>query len=524
MKSYDAIVIGAGHNGLACAALLARKRLKVLVVEAAGEIGGASRTIEFAPGFRVSQVAHILGQLHPDLVRTLGLERQGLALAADAIATTALSADGQHLTLEGAFGEGLSGTVSEQDRAAWQNLRTRLLRFSTVLRPLILETPPRLKNGGVKDMLSLGKLGLAVRRLGQAEMREFLRMALMNVADIMEEDIESPLLHGAIAFDAVLGTNLGPRSPNSLMTLYYRLAGGSGGRQAALALPKGGMGTVAAALASAAKAAGVEIRTGAPVARILVEKGAASGIVLATGEEIRAPRIVSGADPKTTLLDLVGARHFDTGFVRRVSHIRQRGNVAKLHLALDRLPDFTGLPSTLMSGRLLIAPSIQMIEAAFDPSKYGRASDQPALEIVIPTLTDPSLAPPGKHVLSLNAIYAAHDLEKAGAQAREAFLARIMAVLEQYAPGLGALVAASNFMTPADIERETGMPGGHWHHGELAIDQMFMLRPVPAAARYATPLPGLFLCGAGSHPGGGVMGVAAMNAAKAVLSGASVHA
>lgn len=524
MQSFDAIVIGAGHNGLACAALLGRSKRRVLVLEAASDIGGASRTVEFAPGFRVSQVAHILGQLHPDLVSTLKLEKHGLALAADNIPTTALSPDGAHVTLEGAFGEKLSGAVSDADREGWERLRTRLLKFSGVLRPFLREPPPRLKHGGIGDLLTLGKLGLAVRRLGQAEMREFLRMALMNIADVLDEEIESDLLQGAIAFDAVMGTHLGPRSPNSLMTLYYRLAGQSGGRQAALALPKGGMGMVAAALASAAGAAGVEIRTGAPVARLLVENGAVAGVVLESGEEIRSSCVASSANPKTTLLNLAGPRHFDTGFVRRVSNIRQRGNVAKLHLALEGLPDFAGLSRGLLAGRLLIAPSVQAIEAGFDPAKYGGASVEPALEIVIPSLSDPSLAPPGKHVASINAIYAAHDLERSGPEARAAFLAAIMVVLERHAPGIGALVSASNLMTAADIERETGMPGGHWHHGELAIGQMFMLRPVPAAARYATPLPGLFLCGAGSHPGGGVMGAAALNAAKAIVSGRSTHA
>ncbi|MDQ0475341.1 phytoene desaturase family protein [Labrys wisconsinensis] len=533
MPSFDAVIIGAGHNGLACAALLGQAGRRVLVLEAAAEVGGAARTVAFAPGFRVSQVAHVLGQLHPELIRRLDLPAHGLALAADAIPTTALAEDGAHVTLEGAYGERLSGAVSDADREAWSRLRRRLLRFSAVLRPFLLETPPRLRHGGLKDMLALGKLGLAIRRLGRAEMREFLRMVLMNVADVLEEEIASETLKGAVAFDAVLGTHLGPRSPNSLMTLYYRLAGESGGRQAALALPRGGMGAVSAALAAAAEASGAEIRLGARVARLIVENGAAAGVVLASGEEIRCPCIVSAANPKTTLLELAGARHFDTGFVRRVKNIRQRGTVARLHLALSGLPVFTGLSPDALAGRLLVAPSVQAIEAAFDPAKYGQASERPALEIVIPTLSDPSLAPPGRHVLSVSAIYAAHDFDReegagpAGERSRakrDGFLARILAVLERHAPGIGGLVTAANLMTPADIERETGMPGGHWHHGELAIDQMFMLRPVPAAARYATPLPGLWLCGAGSHPGGGVMGAAALNAAKAILAGRSDHA
>ncbi|WP_413989705.1 phytoene desaturase family protein [Labrys okinawensis] len=524
MQSFDAIVIGAGHNGLACAALLGARGKRVLLLEAAEMIGGGARTVEFAPGFRVSEIAHILGQLHPDLVSMLKLERHGLALAAQAIPTTALSPDGAHLTFEGAFGERLSGAVSDEDRQGWARLRTRLLAFAGVLRPLLREQPPRLRNGGVADMLTLGKLALAVRRLGQAEMREFLRMALMNIADVLDEEIESDLLKGAVAFDAVLGTHLGPRSPNSLMTLYYRLTGQSGGSQAAIALPKGGMGGVIDALASAARAARVEIRTSAAVGRLRVEQGAVTGVVLWDGEEIRSPCVVSSCDPKATILKLAGARHFDTGFVRRVNNIRQRGNVARLHLALESLPDFAGLPREFLAGRLLIAPSVMAIEKGFDAAKYGGAAGEPALEIVLPSLSDPTLAPPGKHVASISAIYAASDFEHKAPAARESFLKAILAVLERHAPGIGALVSTANLLTPGDIERGTGMPGGHWHHGELAIGQMLMLRPVPEAARYATPLHGLYLCGAGSHPGGGVMGAAALNAAKVILSGKQQHA
>lgn len=517
MTSYDAVVIGAGHNGLACAGLLARAGRRVLVVEAADRTGGAASTVEFAPGFRVSHVAHILNQLHPEIVRQLELKQHGLAFAADGIPTTALAPDGRHVTLEGAFGERVAG-VSDSDQAAWQGLRRRLLRFAAVLRPFLTETPPRLKHGSRADLLALGRLALSVRRLGRDEMREFLRVILMNVADVLEEEIASDLLKGAVAFDAVLGTHLGPRSPNSLMTLYYRLAGDSAGRQGALALPRGGMGAVADAFERAARAAGVEIRTACPVAAILVEHHAAVGVVLDTGEEIRAATIVSAANPRHTLLDLVGPRHFDAGLVRRVRAIRSRGNVVRLHLALEGPPPFAGLTREAMAGRLLVSPGIQALEASFDPVKYGGMSAEPALEIVVPSMSDPALAPEGCHVLSVNAIYAAHDVDGRDPASRDRFQASIMAVLERQAPGIGAMVQASELLMPSDLERLYRLPGGHWHHGELAIDQMFMLRPVPQAARYATPMPGLFLCGAGSHPGGGIMGAAALNASRAILA------
>jgi phytoene dehydrogenase-like protein len=366
-------------------------------------------------------------------------------------------------------------------------------------------------------MMTLGKLGFAIRKLGRTDMREFLRMLLMNVADILNEEIEDERLKGAIAFDGVLGTHLAPMSPNSMITLYYRLAGEADGMQGAVALPKGGMGSVSAALASAAKAAGVEILTGSPVASILVENDRAAGVVLENGDEIKATTVASGANPRTTLFDLLGAQHLDTGLVRRVKNIRMRGNVACLHLALDGLPAFTGLGEAALAGRLVVAPSMMALEEAFNPVKYGASSPEPALEIVIPSLSDPDLAPSDKHVMSINAIYASSEPDAD----RDAFEASVLKVLEAYAPGIGRQITAKQTLMPADIEAACRMPGGHWHHGELAIDQMFMLRPVPGIAQYATPLPGLYLCGAGSHPGGGVMGAAGMNAARRILSEAN---
>lgn len=517
MPSCDAIVVGGGHNGLVAAGLLAKAGKKVVLVEAGDRLGGAAVTEEFHPGFRASTVAHLVERLDEGVVQRLELERHGLAYAAATIPTTIIGA-GAPLTLPGDLRAAVAG-LPPGEAEAWPALVAKLFRFAEVLKPFLAAVPPRLKGGGPADWLTLGKLGLGVRRLGRDDMREFLRMVLMNVADVVEEDLTDERLKAVFAFDAVRGTALGPRSPNSLMALYWRLAAGANGIGGALALPKGGMGGVVAALAAAARAAGVTIRTSAPVERILVEGGRAVGVALAGGEEIRAPVVASAANPVATLMRLVGPAHLDIGLVRRLRSVRSRGNVARVLLALDGPPPFAGLGEAELRGRILALRSLDALEAAFDAAKYGAFSPEPALEITIPSLTDPALAPPGGHVVSISALYAPAVLKDGwNAASRAGLLAAVTAVLERVAPGIGARVVGSEVLAPPDIEARFGIPGGHWHHGELAIDQMFMLRPVPALAQYATPVEGLYLCGAGSHPGGGVSGLPAMNAVGRILA------
>jgi phytoene dehydrogenase-like protein len=349
-------------------------------------------------------------------------------------------------------------------------------------------------------------------------MRELLRIGGMNVYDLLEENFASAALKGALAFDAVLGTHFGPRSPGTVLTLLYRLAAQSAAGDCGLSQPKGGMGAVCNALAKSAAGAGATIRTAAPVARILVEDDRACGVVLESGESIGARCVISSADPKTTFLRLLGARHLDTGFVRRVDHIRSRGLAAKLHLALNRAPSFAGASEADVRGRLLVAPSMQYLEHAYNHSKYGEFSAQPAMEVTVPTVNDPSLAPAGQHVLSAIVQYAPYALKQGWESGRQQFMDAALDALERAAPGLRGSVVAAELLTPADMEREFRISGGHWHHGELAFDQFLMVRPVPGAAQYRTPVEGLFLCGAGCHPGGGVMGIAGRNAARQVLN------
>jgi phytoene dehydrogenase-like protein len=384
---------------------------------------------------------------------------------------------------------------------------------------LLKMVPPRLGTYACPDLVKLARMGLQVRSLGRAEMRELLRVIGMNIFDLVEEEFASPILQGAVAFDAALGANFGPRSPGSALTLLHRLASEHGA--AVLAAPQGGVGAVTAAMAAAARGFGAELRAGTAVAKILLEGDRAAGIELANGEKLRAPLIISNASPAITFLNLLGAEHLDTGFVRRISHFRSQGLTAKLHIALSGPPEFAGITQDALRGRLLIAPSPDTIERGFNSTKYGEFSERPVLEILCPTMADPSLAPPGKHVLSVIAQYAPYTLRGGWEAGRAKFVDRIISVLERYSPGLGSKIEATELLTPADIEAEFRIAGGHWHHGELTFDQVFMLRPVPGAGHYRTPVPGMFLCGAGSHPGGGVTGMAGHNAAREVLAEAA---
>jgi phytoene dehydrogenase-like protein len=332
-------------------------------------------------------------------------------------------------------------------------------------------------------VLALGKLALQIRLLGRDDMREFLRIAGINIFDVLREHFEHPLLQGALSLDGVLGTFSGPRSNNTVFTALHRLSGNTT-VAGALSIPVGGMGTVTDALAAAARQAGADIRTAARVRRILVGDMRVSGVELADGEQLNASRVVSAADPKTTIIRLLGMRHVEAEFARRITHFRSRGNAAKLHLALDGLPDFRCLNPEQLGERLVIAPSLEYVEQAFNHCKYGEYSARPVAEITIPTLHDPRLAPAGKHVLSAVVQYAPRDLVSGWQQGKAAYSEVVMDLLSEYAPDIRDRVSAVELLTPEDIETQFGIEGGHWHHGELSLDQFLMLRPVPKSARY----------------------------------------
>ena len=504
---YDAIVVGAGHNGLVCAALLAKAGKNVLVLEANPQVGGAAITREFADGYSVSACAHLLYQLQPEVRKELKLAPE---LASENMTTIALAEDGKHVRLSGDAVEG----VSKEDAASYKRFRKRMTRFADLLRTYLNKAPPRLGTKDLKDLLTLGQLGFDIRRLGKEEMREFLRLIGMNIYDELDERFENPLLKGAISLDAVLGTHLGPRSPNTMMTYLYRLAGDHG----RVATPKGGMGSVSDDLAHAARSAGATIRTHMPVKRIIIENGRVVGAETEDGQRFDSYTVISNADPKRTVMDLVGAKHVETGFAQRIRHLRAKGNAAKLHLALNGLPTIAGLSKKDFAERIVIAPDEHYVERAFNPAKYGESSPHPVLEITFPSFRDTSLAPTGKHVLSAVVQYAPYDLKGGWSDdAKAAFMRSLIQTIVKYAPDIEQRITASELLTPADIEREFHITGGHWHHGELTLDQFLFVRPVSGAAQYRMPLDGLYLCGAGAHPGGGVSGAAGRNAARTIL-------
>ena len=510
-NKQQVVIIGAGHNGLVCAAYLARAGKQVTVLEASDQVGGAAITREFAPGFRVSAGAHLLNLLDEHIRKKLALDSHGLHIAKTSMRSIALDSNGQHLifSADKVSGEG----VCAADQTAMVEYHRFMSRFAGVLHTLYNRIPPRIRTDNSKDLLGLAKTAWNIRRLGKSDMREFLRIGGINIYDILKENFEHPLIRGALSLDGVLGSFLGPRSNNSVFCALHRWSGTDG-----TSIVKGGVGALTQAIAAVAEQHGATIRTSSPVARILTEMGQTHGVELENGEQIMAGAVVSNADPKTTFFDLLGARHLEAGLVRRIQNIRMCGNASKLHLALNGPPEFSGLDTSQAGERLLIAPDIEYVERAFNHAKYGEYSAHPVAEITLPSLHDDSLAPRGQHVLSAIIQYTPYELQVGWPTARQEFTDNAIDLIAQYAPNIREQVIHAELLTPVDIEREFRIHGGHWHHGELALDQFLMMRPAPGIAQYQTPISGLYLCGAGSHPGGGVMGSAGRNAANSVLA------
>lgn len=508
-QEYDAVIVGAGHNGLVTATWLARSGLRVLLLEARSEVGGMAGWHEIHPGFQAPSLAHLVPGLNARTIRALDLDGAGLEKDLQRVSTISLRDDGDdlHIDPDPAAAAHAIGAHSAADGAAWRDFHARMQRHVEALRPLIENTPPRLDFSERGNLMQLARLGWSVRRQGRASMRELLRIISMNMADLIDENFEADAVRGMLALDSVLGTDHGPRSPNTVFSWLLRQTLFNG----APMLSAGGSQRLVKALEVAARNAGVDIRTDARVARIDVAGGSARGVELADGTRYQADAVVANTDPVTTLVDLVDADHLDADFLGDVRAFRNRATTGKVNLALDRAPDLP-LPEGGGAARWVIAPSLDAVEQAFDQVKYREDVNAPALEITVPSFTDTGLAPDGQHVMSVNVAYVPYR-EDAAQDLGE----RVVRQIEAHAPGFAESVVACEAWGPADIEARFGARGGHWHHGDIALDQYFLTRPVPGFNQYRTPVDGLYLCGAGTHPGGGVTGISGSNAAREIL-------
>src|SRR5579872_3486652 len=516
----DIVIVGGGHNGLVTAFYLAKAGFKPLVLERRDQVGGAAITDEFHPGFRCSTLAHTAGPLRPDIVRDMQLERHGLKFITPETCVTALSTDGRALSLyqdDNKSAQQIAG-FSQKDAAKYPEFKTSLEKISKVIAEALATPPPDIDHPSSGDLWSMLKTGRALRNLGKRDMYRVLRWGPMAVADLVAEYFEAELLRAVVAARGIFGTFLGPWSAGSSLQLLIRAAGDSHPAGSAFFIA-GGTGALTQAMASAAQAAGVEIQTGAEIIEIRVKDGAATGLLLATGEEINAKAVISNADPKRTLLKLTDPVHLSPDFVQKLQHYRGNGTVAKVNLALSALPKFTALngDGSALKGRIHIGNEIDYLERAFDESKYGNFSRQPYLEATLPSLTDPTLAPEGKHVMSIYMQYAPYKLKGDWDEQRRTLGQTVVQTLAGYAPNLPELILTHQIITPKDLEDKYGLTGGQIFHGDLALDQFFTMRPLLDWARYRTPIENLYLCGSGTHPGAGLTGGSGANAAREIV-------
>jgi phytoene dehydrogenase-like protein len=524
-QPHDTIIIGAGHNGLVTACYLAKAGLKPLVLERRAIVGGACVTEEFHPGFRCSTLAQSTSPLLPPVVNDFQLARQGLEIITPSVRVFSPAQDGRALCIY----EDAKRTADEltqlsaHDAQSYPDFVSTFARIGHALAPLLRMTPPNIEKPSTGELWNLGKLGWAVRGLGKKDEYRLLRYGPMAVADLAAEWFESELLRATISARGIFGAFAGPWSAGTSAALLLQAAT-DGHAIAPASFVKGGMGELTTALAKAATEAGAEIRTSTEVIRVRVEDGKAVGVVLTNGEEISARAVISNADPRTTFLRLVDPAELDPSFLTKTRNYRAHGTVAKVNLALSALPKFAALngakhsTSEKLSGRIHIGPDIDYLERAFDAAKYGDFSPQPYMDITIPSVTDPSLAPAGAHVMSIHVQFAPYELKDGDWNSRREQLGdTVVNALSDYAPGFEELIVARQVITPFDLEQTYGLSGGHIHHGEMSLDQLFAFRPLIGWAQYRTPIKGLYLCGAGTHPGGGVTGASGANASREII-------
>jgi phytoene dehydrogenase-like protein len=518
---YDAIVIGGGHNGLVTAAYLARAGRKVLVLERRPVLGGAAVTEEIFPGFRFSECSYVVSLLRPEIIRELDLPRHGLEiLPLDGTFTPML--DGDHLwrTDDAAQTRRAIRRHSKLDAEAYFEYGQAMVQMARFVKPILSMVPPDAFTPNLSGLAQLFQQARRFQHLSRENQRNIVQLMTTSAVDLLDEWFETDVLKATMSASGIIGTFLGIRSPGTAYVLLHHYMGEIDGAFRAWGLPRGGTGAISLAIAAAATEAGVSIRTEAAVQRISTRGGRAVGVVLESGEELAGARIISSVDPRLTFERLLEPNDLDSDFLEQVRRYKYRGSSGKVNFALDGLPDFTSLPGCgpHLRGAISISPSIDWMEHAYDDAKYGAFSRRPYMDIVIPTLTDPSMAPPGKHVMSCFVQYAPYHLHSGTwDEQRDAFGDAVVDTIAQFAPNIRERIVHRQVLTPLDLEREFGLSEGNIFQGELSLEQLFFLRPAPGWARYRTPVRNLWMCGSATHPGGGIMGAPGRIAALELL-------
>jgi phytoene dehydrogenase-like protein len=522
---WDEIVVGAGHNGLVAAAYLARAGHRVLVLEARDRVGGACTTEETWPGFRVSTAAYVVSLLRPELVRELELRKHGYEVLPRQPSSFTPFPDGRFLLMgaDPALNRRELAKFSARDAERFPAYEAMLERVARALEPMLAEPAADPFAGRGRDLFALARDAWRLRRLGPADGPAAVELLAAPARAILDRWFESDEVKATLATDAIIGAMASPATPGTAYVLFHHVMGEAGGARGVWGYVRGGMGSLSEAIAGAARAAGAEIRTSARVERILVAEGRAAGVVLGDGTELRARRVVSNADANVTLLKLAGAEHLPPDAAARVQAIDYASASLKINVALSELPDFTALrgtaPGPQHRGTIHVAPSLDYLEAAFDDARRGEPSRAPILECTIPSVVDPTVAPPGKHVMSMFVQYAPYRLAggRSWDEEKERFADRCFDALEAYAPNLRRAVIAREVLSPLDLERRFALTGGNIFQGAMGANQLLFMRPIPGFARYRTPIRDLWMCGAATHPGGGVMGTCGWLAAREIL-------
>ncbi len=519
---HDAIVIGGGHNGLTAAAYLARAGKKVLVLERRHVLGGAAVTEEVFPGFRFSVASYVVSLLRPEIIRDLDLPRHGLEiLPLDGTFTPMPNGDHLWRVNDHAKTRREIARHSKLDAEAYDEYGKAMVEMARFVKPILNMTPPDPMTLDPRELMKLVFLGKRFRGLADADRYNQIQLMTMSAVDFLDQWFETDVLKATMAASGIIGTFLGVRSPGTAYVLLHHYMGEIDGAFRSWGFARGGTGAISNAIAGAARELGVEIRTEAPVAQVRIRHGQAAGVVLANGDEIDADMVLSSVDPNLTFLKFMNAdKELPADFVEEIRRYKYRGSSGKVNLALDALPDFACLPGpgAHLRGAISISPSVDYMERAYDQAKYGEFSSRPYIDMVIPTLTDPSVAPPGKHILSCFVQYAPYKL-KTGTwdDQREAFGNAVIDTIAEHAPNIRDIILHKQVLTPLDLERIFGLTEGNIFQGELTLEQLFCLRPAPGWAQYTTPIRGLWMCGSATHPGGGIMGAPGRNAARRIL-------